>query len=735
MAEPQKKPKGTGMVPMPEQPLFDLDAVINAPTLTDATAVHAGALNALSNQRATLDIDSLVQKADLLTTTSRQAQEIFKNNQTQTRVLTTAQQRRGQIEKIPPLVGRILGLFDKDYDWGYWNETVRGAKLSLAANEQQLSQIQVMSQLQESIINNQIDMVGSQYAQISGNFDRALSVRQVMAQEEQRTFQNRLAMSAEHRAAAGFEMDKITFNQQQEDRTVTTLDDTTLLAAAKGSIEGVKPALAIKEQQKRARDALALQEAAQGVKINDLNMADSGRRRFIASQSPEVLTGMAEDAKASGGQIQLNVDGVAVPFTATELARGAADAAGADLASRKAMAERMVQISSIQPNVNAVMETALRISTATGVPGIHPKAQRIMNDTLTKIQPLLDRGDDASLLLAADMTAKAVTDMDKVADDTIKSFPTKQQGFVTDQFDGRPSSPQNVNDFLGDMIFNPEALNAGLDQKISVLWKTVADEAKKIQSTSLSVQKDDEGNIILPSEVSNRGQVIQTALGNVMNDGPNGPGIVSRFKGMRTYDAIQTAMSDLNKQVPWLRGITSLQQFADPANPGNVDTGRLLAYLRDKYIADLQAGLIPIGGSMDQVAVQPYDKQFIRYMQRPEFQRKIAENWSNYTLQGRAFFQSFSGGDPLIDYQGDIDQIEQMFESTYQAEKAAVNNMTSQDLATFRRQYAAEINMKQMDIMKNDPNMSQSAARNQAEVDLYKQAQGLKTQMLNSGGY
>lgn len=726
MADPKKN---TAVQPYtPQQPLFNLDDIVNSKSLVDATAAHANAVNSLSHQNAAINLDGMVQKADLLQTTTRTAQEIFKDNETQTRLLTTAQQRRSQIEKIPPLIGRIMGLFDKDYDWGYWNENVRSAKLNLAANSDKLSQLQMLSELEQSVINNQLAMTQMQYENISGTFDRALSVRQVMAQEEQRSFENRLKLNQEARASAQHEMTKIQFEQSQELAALSRLDEEALQLAADGKVPGVNKGLAQQELLARNSNKQSLANAQLAYQQGNLDLASKYRSEFMARNSAEDLTTFAEAAKANNGRLTIG----GVEFTQKELSKAAASAATEEVETQKAVIDRITMVQSIQPNVDATMETALRLSNATGSVGINPMAQRILSTTLPQVQQLVEQGDTASLLAAGEISQQALADMDKLAADTIKRYPDKQRTFVEDQFDGRKSSPQAVTDFIGDMIFNPEALSSAVDAKIAPLMRVLGDNAKSLQSISLeAISKTGK----IPTEVTNRGQIVQTALGNTIGDGPNGPGLRTKFMDSRDYEAYMIAVNDLSKQVPWLRGITSLQQFSDPANPGNFDSGLFYKYLRDKYIADVEAGLIPVGGSIDQVAVQPYDKQLLRYMQRPEFQEKLAQSWSNFTIEGRALMQAIHGGDPLLGYMENLINDERLFEAAYAAEKSAVNNMTSPDLSAFRRQYAAEIGARQHQIMSADPGIKQAAARAQAESDVYKQVQGTKTQILQRQNY
>lgn len=696
--------------PQPEQPLFNLNDIINAPSLTDAATIHANAVTTLNKQKTTLDIDSMVQKADLLQTTSRQAQEIFKNNETQTRALQAAQQRRGQIEKIPPLVGKILGLFDKDYDWGYWNEQVRSSKLQLAANSDQLSQIQMLSQLQESVLNNQIAMINSQYQNLTTTFDQAFSVRKIIADEEQRSFQNRLQLNQEARSAAIFEMEKTRFSQEQELQSVSRLTDEDLQLASEGKLPGVNSALADKEMLIRNSNRTALNNALLAQQKGNLELSQQYRADFMSRQSANDLTTLAQKAKDEGGKV--NIGGV--EFTQTELSRAAVNAISEDKKVQDAVADQMLTIASMEPNVNEIMNMSLRITTATGVPGIHPDAQRIVNKATTEIQTMIDNG---NYLKAGELSEKYLAEIDALGDKVVKAFPAKQQPFVMDQFDGRISSPQNVSDFIGDMIFNPEAMNNALDAKLATEFRIVAEEAKKIQSTSLSFgQVGADGSITLPSEISNRGQIIQTAFGNV------GEQVRASFIGKRNYSAYKMAFSDLSKQVPWLRGITSLEQFTDQAT-GQLDPGRLYTFLRDKYIADVEAGLVPVAGSIDSLAVRPYDKQFIDYMKRPEFQLKLAQQWTDYTLQGRAVFQQITGGDPLIEYMDKLIKDEQKFETNYVENKEAVNQMISPSLAQFRMRYSPLIDRRTNELVQQNPNMSRAEAKKQAENEIYLQAQ------------
>lgn len=730
MADPFSSQKPGAVVPQqPTAPLFDINALTQANTLVDAQKIFTDTMSSVTKAKSAAEIENLGKSQDLLNTTVTEARRLFSEQEKTRQNIITAQSRRQSIEKVPPLVGRILGLFDKDWDWGHWNEIVRANKLALSANEDQFNQLQVMSKLQQDVLNNSLMTLNAQYGAIEQQFRMGLDFRKVVEEESQRAFDNKLKIESNARDAARFGMQQIQFDQQQAQYAVSQLSDEDLASAAS---EGNQDA--VRESQKRQGDRLALLTAAQGAEANDETMQNSGRQRFMLSQDAESLTSLAEKAADNGGSISFPVQISPtqtrdVTFTASELRKAAVDRAGIDQAVQKSATDRLVAVGLTKYHTDQMMSMGLAIGTTVGQGKMTVGIEQAIHKTLTSIQAAQATGD---VMSAAAYAEAGFNQVSKAVEDIILAQPKESQQFVRDQFNGQLSTPDTATNFLGDVIFNKSALSQS--NIMSPYMRQVSAEADKLAQTSLMGPdgKISVGN--MQDAMTNKSQIANTAIGNVMNDTitPDGavvPGIRSQFQNDRNAMALDMAVSDMiQKRMPFMEGV-NLGEFVDPNNPKNISLSKFLGYLRNKYYADVQTGTVPM------TKVRMYDKQFMEYMLSADFQQKVAQAWSPNLMTDRALFQLISpDGNPLDQYTEWYSYQAQEFDKKYAAEQATINNISAdQNMLQFRHKYAPQISQLANDLMARDPNRTYADARKEAETSIYRQIESHRKMNLMEG--
>jgi hypothetical protein len=656
---PTKKNKQTA-------PVFSLDDIISAPNVVQAGAVTVDMLNAIEQQTLGTTLQGLEERSNLIVQTTEAAKATFAKQQEERKKLEAAQSQRARIQQIPPLISRILGIFDPNFDWNAQNEQVRASKQAIAAAGIDLDNYQTMAQLQESVIKSQIEMANTTSDILSGQVSRAFDLRKLISSEQDAAQARQYRANEEARQQAAFGMETMKFEQQQMAFEIGGMTDDEISAKL---ADPNTPNKGYIQQEKANRDItrVNLDNAFQANAQGDLDFAAKYRMRVLSSESADTLKSLAEKADASGGTVTMQSNNGPVSFTSNEIKQAAAQAAGVETEARKATTELLTSQLLSNYNYEDANQKVGKFSTVMGSSFGVPSLVRLQTEAGIKIQAAIASDDPIS---AANFAADYNKAVDAEIESIINKLPDGQKPFIREQLNNLPTSQTSAADYLGNAALNKNALSHPIDQFYSPI---VAKINKDLGGAGFNIDENDPNAImsLFASSGNQRKlpQLVQQAVDSLIDDNIDPqtgemltPGLRTMFEGERDLYAYELAFNDLRSKAPWLQGISTLRQFSDPVNPSSFDVNTFLVNLRDKYNIDIEKGIVNINNPQS----RPYDQIFLDYMISQGFQQRVFSYWNDgLTATGRAVSTLITGDDPLINYYQNIAGTQAGFQKYY----------------------------------------------------------------------
>jgi hypothetical protein len=358
----------------------------------------------------------------------------------------TGVQAFGKIKEaslLPPKVAKLFGIFDRDYNITYQQQTMSEAQLKAAQAEQRIADRRAAGESERSLF--------------SRNADTALKLFEITAKAEANAEQNFTMDNAERRAtieetreAERWKAEKQGLERSQQISALSAMDENSLadeLAKAQEAVaNGQKPKFdpgILQDVIRNTEDSkVALASARNALAVGDIQLESLSKKRFLSAQGPAKLLNLAEEAAKNNGVIEK--DGVT--FTARELQLAHTAAVQADAESRKKIAENVALEGNIQGNMKASQSIAERVSRLNGGT-LTPEMQATINTAVSNIG--VTKG--VSLPVAESKSKALFEYMSAESDKIAKNFSKAAQPAAKQYLDsGNVTSQDAANGFIGE---------------------------------------------------------------------------------------------------------------------------------------------------------------------------------------------------------------------------------------------------------------------------------------------
>lgn len=687
--------------------------VVGAPTLGEATANAADAFNALdalTNEAKNSVLDKQIvqfqQQADVTKTIAAQNQALRQEMQ-------ASMERSAELKRLPKIVTNVIGFFDKDYSVAVQEDKARTAAFGIDANNAMLESAASLMEMQQKLYASQLQQVQSD-AELGGNrITRALEVRKQMQADEQQALANKLALSAEARAAqmhtlsvaqivsqeqrakASADREAMLFEQGQLARSYTLKSDKELEAMAQGGDQ-----MAVKETQSRKATQLALDQAAQAAVSTDMTLNNAKKGEALRTMNSIMLTSLAEKAQTNGGTVEFQTEHGPVKFTSREISSALTEVQKAQDDATKYLGERAMSLFTVEYGSKAALEDIVTIGQAMGgqMPAVLNRGYKKYE---AEVQALLSIGDNKG---AAAKTDALLAEINQWKTDYIKSLPEAQRSFAENRLNQMPANRESALNYMaGSALSKPlgatgsvpsdQFITSGPDAKYAPMMEPIIAKfnEKLAEARGKGMVADPSSPLGFTEDKGSAAKISQIWQQAVAEAGP---AAMKQFKDARDIGAVKSALEFFQKSNPQVFGGFSMNDFSEVIKEkdaqGNLtgkthtefNTNRALWKMRQAWERDKAAVEDRVrtqqqeSGAPASVRINtplPYDEQFLQYLGSRSMQQELLNKWSaGLTMDGAAASNLIHNGAILAGYPQTLNAIKSSYDmfSAEQTKKA-----------------------------------------------------------------